>query len=206
MRPARPPASGRTVVDLVLSRLDHAPARLGHFVPGSGQVAERFRDDQPRLVAEPLQPGVVRVELLQRADVGAEEERARVAFARVAESPDGSRRPSSRRSSGSDAHVVPPGRSPRSSPQHPARGRPDRLRARTSAPSRKTSRSPSSLRSPGTARDRWRSEIALDTLEVPDRAVVHPEPAPCRKGWQFVCCTASPPTGTFIDPSMCGRT
>ena len=40
-------------VDLVLPWLDDSPARLRHLVPGSGEVAERFRDDQSRLVVEP---------------------------------------------------------------------------------------------------------------------------------------------------------
>ena len=35
-------------------------------------------------------------------------------------------------------------------------------------------------------------EVALDARELADRAVVHPEPAPWRNGWQFVSWTAVP--------------
>src|SRR5512142_1295307 len=39
-------------VQLVLAGLDDAPAGLRHLVPDAGDLAERLRDDEPRLLVE----------------------------------------------------------------------------------------------------------------------------------------------------------
>jgi len=40
---------------LIGAGMDHAGRGLGHFVPGTGEVAERFRDHQPSLLTDALQ-------------------------------------------------------------------------------------------------------------------------------------------------------
>src|SRR5215211_127332 len=63
---------------LVISLSYDAVARFRYLVPRPGQVHERLGDDDPRLV----------VELLHRAHVGGVVQRARLAFAGVPEPPD----------------------------------------------------------------------------------------------------------------------
>ena len=75
-------------MQLVLALLDDAVVRLGHLDPGARQVAERLRHDEARLVAQPVEERIVRIELAQGRDEGAVEERPRVALAGVAEAPD----------------------------------------------------------------------------------------------------------------------
>ena len=56
----------RKRVQLVLPLLDDAPARLRHLVPRPGEVAERLREHDPRLVGEAVEHGVVRVLVAER--------------------------------------------------------------------------------------------------------------------------------------------
>src|SRR4051812_36436779 len=65
-------------VQLVLARLDKAPAGLGDRVPRVRDRPERLGDDQPRLVPERLQDVQLRMLLAQLRDERAEEERARL--------------------------------------------------------------------------------------------------------------------------------
>src|SRR3954468_4632159 len=62
---------------------------LGDLVPRAGQVGERLGDDQAVLVAQTLDPGVLRVQRPQRLRVGRDEEAARAPLRRVAERPQG---------------------------------------------------------------------------------------------------------------------
>src|SRR6185503_9776490 len=79
---------GRERPKLVLPLTNDAPTRLWNLVPGAGEVAERLRDDQPRLVREPVQHGVVGVLVPEGAHVCRVEERPGPPLARVTEGPD----------------------------------------------------------------------------------------------------------------------
>src|SRR6476469_1530536 len=72
----------------IVARSDHAVARLGNLVPGSGEIAQRLRDDEPRFIGELVEHRIVRVLSAQSLDIRAEEERTRLADARVSERPD----------------------------------------------------------------------------------------------------------------------
>jgi hypothetical protein len=48
-------AYGLERAHLIGAGMDHAGRGLGHFVPGTGEVAERFRDHQPSLLTDALQ-------------------------------------------------------------------------------------------------------------------------------------------------------
>src|SRR5215213_1986762 len=72
---------------LVISLSYDAVARLWHLVSRPWQVHERLGDDDPRLVGEILDAWAVRVELPQHPHVGGVVKRARLAFAGVPEPP-----------------------------------------------------------------------------------------------------------------------
>src|SRR3954452_21704578 len=75
-------------MDLVLALLDDAPARLGHRIPDAGEVAERLREHDPRLVRERAERAHLGVESPQLVEARAVEERPRIVLARVAERPE----------------------------------------------------------------------------------------------------------------------
>ena len=94
-RDARCPAAGEPVGAAGRRASVSPPActsrRLdsGHLPPRAVQVAQRFGDDQARVVGELVQLGVVGVLRPQRRDVGAVEQRPRPTLAGVAEGPRG---------------------------------------------------------------------------------------------------------------------
>ena len=129
------------------------------------EVAERLRDDEPRLVGELVRArGCRGTERAASSTAVREEERPRLALARVAERPDAARRRWSPRSSGSGTRRR--ARGPTSSIRPTARcdGAPaGRPRGRRSARGRRTPRSRSSPRSSGKSDGSTASsEVALD--------------------------------------------
>src|SRR5689334_12946185 len=72
-------------MQLVGSRLDHAPAGLGDLVPGVAQVAERLGHHQTGVLPELGEEGGHRVQRPQPGEVRAEEQRPGPALAGVAE-------------------------------------------------------------------------------------------------------------------------
>src|SRR5215218_6635984 len=69
--------------DLVGAGPNDSGGRLGHFVPGTGEVAEWFRNHQPSLLTQAVEDLHLRMQLTQRCDVGGIEERSAHAFAGV---------------------------------------------------------------------------------------------------------------------------
>jgi hypothetical protein len=60
-RRGKPPQDGGSRlerVQLVLALMDDAVARLRDLVPGTGEIAERLRHDDPGLVREPCRTGL----------------------------------------------------------------------------------------------------------------------------------------------------
>src|SRR5829696_8920705 len=62
---------------------------FGNLLPGTPQPAEGLGDDEPGLVRQPVQKGVVRILRAQRRDVGAVEQGAGAPLAGVPERPQG---------------------------------------------------------------------------------------------------------------------
>jgi hypothetical protein len=61
---------------MVAGRVEHGDRRLGHLEEHSGQVVQRLRHHDLRVIAERRQPLDVRVHLAQRRHVGGVEQRA----------------------------------------------------------------------------------------------------------------------------------
>ncbi len=72
------------LIELVPARLDDPDGRLGHFVPCSDDISERFRDYRAGLVRELLKLLDVRVLCLESPRIRAEVEGARLPFTRIA--------------------------------------------------------------------------------------------------------------------------
>ena len=49
-------------MELVVAVVDDPVAGLGHFVPGAGEVAERFGDDEAGLLGDLVEDGVVGIQ------------------------------------------------------------------------------------------------------------------------------------------------
>jgi hypothetical protein len=62
--------SGSEEVELVVAVMEDAVAGLRYLVPGAGQVAERLGHDQPGLLGEIMQEGVVGVQVAQGMQLG----------------------------------------------------------------------------------------------------------------------------------------
>src|SRR5215217_7866985 len=62
-------------------------ARLRHLLPGFGEIDERLRDDDARLVGYLVQEWALRIQLPQRAHVPAVVQRPRPPLARVSKRP-----------------------------------------------------------------------------------------------------------------------
>jgi lysylphosphatidylglycerol synthase-like protein len=163
--------------ELVTSLADHSIARLGHFDPGAGQITDRLRDHQPRVVGHLAQDLPVRILLPEQADVAGEKQRPRPALAGIAERPQalpitGGDRALERVL---DTTLPPAGLHEPDRPRH---------RARRIVLQPETQRQIEQHLGVGSPLDLAKQrlihrqhQVALDRREAADEPVVHPQPA-----------------------------
>ena len=180
-------------MQLVVAGLDDAEAGLRHLVPGAGQVAERLGDHEPGLVGELVQHRVLGVQLPQRGDVGAVEQRPRLPFARVAERPEPLAVGRRHRHLDRVLDAVAARRPPRRARPRARRRRAGRPPGRTSAPGRtciSESVEPSIVGKSDGSTASTRSRLTLWKSRI-SPLCIHSQ-RPWRNGWQLVCCTGEP--------------